>query len=163
MAEGKKKKLRDLLLMVVAVVVGLGVVAVYGFYQDEAKGFIRLQGWNLGAVTAETRKLVQAMNADNTQAVEPFLDLTAPEIKKHEQDGKWVGLITPDYGGPRPHTWSNLAPKADGEFTPPEMIFLQGGAVRISVIFAGEHGLGLRWDRRGDQWKVIGVDWIDVR
>ena len=37
------------------VLIGVGAVAAFGFYQEEVSAFVRLEGWNLGSATAASR------------------------------------------------------------------------------------------------------------
>src|SRR5689334_20163499 len=138
-----KKKTRDYVIVAVLVLVVGGAIAGFGFYQDEVSSFWRLQGWNLGAVSHETEKFLEAANKKDGAAVEAMLAPNLPRMTPIKRNNKLWGFKFEIYGGTKDRSLHDLVPDAGAKPGPPKLVALDGGAVTVQTQFK-KHLLDLR-------------------
>ena len=148
-------------LLLALILLGVGGVAAYGFYQEEITAYVRLEGWNLGSATRASGDFLAAAAAADGERVAPMLfDEQNPDLKAVRENGKLVALIIPDYGGPKTRRLKEIAPNAEPKFGEPQMVTQAGGAVVVPATFPN-HELQLRWDRVAGAWKLKAIGWTD--
>lgn len=149
---------KDGLILGAVLLVGLGAVAVFGFYQDEVKAFFRLEGWNLAPVTDATRQFVRAAAVGDGERVSSMVAPGSQTVQVAEENGKVMGLMVPAYGGPRKVTLKQVAPSENPEIGPPKLVALNGGSVSQTVTFP-THTMDLGWDKTASGWKIANMSW----
>ena len=148
---------RDIAIVAVVLILGIGVVACFGFFQEEAGAYFRLEGWNLGAVKGVTKQFVEAAAKNDSAGVEKFIQDGTQDLEFIREGGKLTAIKIPAYGGPVAKRLSQLAPSADGEISEPKMVTLNGGKVNVKVKYPSGDVLDLGWDKKPAGWKVVSI------
>lgn len=149
---------KDALILGTVLVVGVGAVAVFGFYQEEVKTFFRLEGWNLSPVSEATRQFVHAAASGDGEKVSAMVSPDSQTVQVARENGKITGLMVPAYGGPRRVTLKQVAPSENPEIGPPKLVALNGGAVSETVTFPS-HTMDISWDKTASGWKITTLTW----
>jgi hypothetical protein len=148
------RKARDSVIAVVLVIIGLGAVAGLGFYQDEVKSYVRLQGWNLDPAREASRRFLQAAARGDGDQVAAMISPTAQTVSIVRENGKVTGVSVPAYGGPQKVALKALAPSENPQIEKARLVSLDGGSVSVAATFPKVHSLDMSWDRDGGGWKL---------
>jgi len=151
---------KDVLILLSVLVVAIGGIAAFGFYKDEITSYVRLQGWNITPLKAQTQQFVEAMAANDGERVASMLSPKSANLKPVREGGKVVALTVYRYGSTTPETLLQLAPVKNPEIGAPRLISLDGGVVSVPAVFPQGHTLDIRWDNTEQGWKVAGVSRI---
>jgi hypothetical protein len=158
---GSSSRKRDIVIAVILILVVGGGIAAFGFYKDETTSYLRLQGWNLGPVTKGTKQFIESASKNDGDSILPLLGPESAQLQPKKKNGKLVSFMVPDYGGPVERKLNALAPKPSGDVRPPEIVFLDGGAVTQRVHFA-THAVDFRWDRLPAGWRIVRLTWVET-
>ncbi|MBM3458188.1 MAG: hypothetical protein FJX77_06620, partial [Armatimonadetes bacterium] len=71
MSAGRSAK--DVIILLAVILVAVGGIAGFGFFQEEVSGYLRLQAWNTSPLVEKTREFVQAAAADDAAKVEGMI------------------------------------------------------------------------------------------
>lgn len=156
------QKARDYVIVTLVIILVLAGIAGFGFYRDEVTAYLRLKAWDMGPVTDGTRKFVAAAATGDGAALQPLLGPESANLQPVRKKDKIVAFLVPDYGGAKNRTLKRLAPTATAKIGAPEIIYLDGGAVTVDADFPS-HKLKFRWDRLGGNWKIVKLDYIQLK
>ena len=155
MVNQRNTPLKRYAIMFVIIVVAVGGLCAYGFFQEDIELFIKLREWDHGAPGRAVTSFLNAAKRGDAVEADRYVDLTT--YKPLKKDDKPIGYFLASPAGILDIPFSELAPDGEVQIASVKFVRLSEGAAEVQVSRKGSDNAKFRLKMREGAWKIVDI------
>lgn len=141
--------------LIVITAIGIGLIGIAAYYQEDIHRYIRLRAWDKGA---PGRVVVAFLNAAKQgKAEEADRYIGSPDYHPLQERGKVVGYFVTSPAGTMDFRFDDLVPEGEVRVLATKFIFIAEGAAEVEVPAKGGGIARYRLKMLNGQWKITDI------
>jgi len=155
MAERRSRPIKRYAILMVVIVIAVGGLCAFGFFQEDIVMFFKLREWDHGAPGRAMTSFLNAAKRGDAAEADRFVDMTT--FKPLKKNDKPIGYFLASMAGTLDIPFSELAPEGEVQIASVKFVRLGEGAAEVQVSRRGTEPAKFRLKMREGAWKIVEI------
>lgn len=141
--------------LIVLTAIGIGLIGIAAYYQEDIQRYIRLRAWDKGAPGRVVVAFLNAAKQGNAEEADRYLG--SPEYHPLKENDKVVGYFVTSPAGIMDFRFQDLVPEGEIKVSSTKFILIAEGAAEVEVPFKGSEVARYRLKMFNGEWKITDI------
>lgn len=141
--------------LIVITAIGLGLIGIATYYQEDIHRYIRLRAWDKGAPGRVVVAFLNAAKQGNAEEADRYIG--SPDYHPLKEYDKVVGYFVTSPAGIMDFRFKDLVPEGDIRVASTKFVLIAEGAAEVEVPLKGNEVARYRLKMFNGQWKITDI------